>query len=816
MTNKNLIINQFFMLILCVFCFSCQEDKVEKVNSTAFIPIDAGMIIKLNDFSSWQSKIESQKFISKQKGNPLIEFWSLKAWNNLMEMPKNLILAYNQLGKNKLIETIIYKKKVENNIKVESKQTYQYDQINIKEFEIDGQNFYLTDLGQKTIVSQSKIILENIIRNHNAGIETPETLDKLLKVLSDNTPSLVINTDLFGEISETLFKSEFPETLLGLSNYVGFDLNINEEQILLSGIVFPPENLSSNWSEFKNVNPENSVVAEIIPSRFKKATSLLLSDYHTLKSLEDDVNLTTQKDSIWLNIKELADIELESGNLKAMVSSDIDQTFHSLQAQANSIKEFGGTKIYEFKNSFKINKDLSKYIKPQNLKYFAILQDIIISSDQLKVIEDDIIQINNQNVLSNQINFKNHMASLTSESHILWFTNLSNQDDFFEDNSQEKYEDAFASINWDKNELLVSQLIVEDNFAYFNCLQQQTPPNENQAQVEQIVRLKAKTNLQNQPQFFKNWRTGQLDIVYQDLDDVLHLKDTKGNLIWSKPLNSQIVGKISSIDIYQNTRIQLTFATQNKIYIVDKNGKDVAPFPLKFKDKITQSLSVFDYDNNGIYRFVVVMDDKVSMYDKKAKRVSGFKFKRTQTPVAFPVKHIRTQNKDYILVQESSGKLHILSRRGKTRVKLDKKFRHQDYPWFEYQNQFVSISNKGSLIKIDENGKISRVDKNWINPKFDIKPNTLVNMSENQLQINKTTKELPYGLYTKPIIINDFVGISDTQTQKTYLLNLDGDIIDGFPIYAQKITDIRKTQDDLLLLCQDESESILVYRVDFN
>ena len=208
------------------------------------------------------------------------------------------------------------------------------------------------------------------------------------------------------------FKSEFPETLLGLSNYAGFDLNINEEQILLSGIVFPTENQSSNWSAFKNVNPENSVVAEIIPSQFTKATSLLISDYHTFKSLENDVNQTSQKDSIWLNIKELADIELNSGYLKAMVSTDIDQTFQSLQAQANSIKEFGGTKIYEFKNSFKINKDLSKYIKPQNLKYFAVLQDIIISSDQLKVIEDDIIQVNNQNVLSNQINFKNHMASL--------------------------------------------------------------------------------------------------------------------------------------------------------------------------------------------------------------------------------------------------------------------------------------------------------------------------------------------------------------------------------------------------------------------
>ena len=74
MTNKNLIINQFFISILCVFCFSCQEDKVAKLNNTAFIPTDAGMIIKLNDFSSWQNKIESQKFILNQKDNHLLSF----------------------------------------------------------------------------------------------------------------------------------------------------------------------------------------------------------------------------------------------------------------------------------------------------------------------------------------------------------------------------------------------------------------------------------------------------------------------------------------------------------------------------------------------------------------------------------------------------------------------------------------------------------------------------------------------------------------------------------------------------------------------
>lgn len=816
MIYKILSINRFLILILSVLYFSCQDNKVENTHSTAFIPTDAALIIEFKDFLSWQKKIESQNFISNQNANPLLKFWSLDAWRTFMQMPNDFILTYNQLGKSNLTETIIFEKQDKINLNVKSKQTYQYDQINIQTFEIDKQFFYLADLGQNTIISRSKIILENIIRNHNAGIKTTEAVNKILNVLSDNTPSLVINANLFGGVSKTFFKSEFPETLFGLSNYIGFDLNISDKKILLSGIAFPSENQKTNWSKFKNVKAENSVVAEVIPSNFVRATSLLISDYEKFTAIKNNVNQKPVKDSIWLNIKELAHVELNSGDIKAMVSKDIDQTFQALETQSIVFKDFGGTQIYEYKNAFKIKNDLSHYITSQNLKYFAVFHDVIISSDQLKTLEDNIIQINNQKVLSNQVNYKNHMASLSDESHILWFTKLNNQNAFFKNQSQEDYLKAFDNLNWDDNDLLVSQLIVEDNYAYFNILQHQTPDNKNKTQVEQIVRLKAKTNPQNHPQFFKNWRTGQLDVVYQDTNNILHLKDTKGNLIWSKPLESPIVGKISTIDIYQNTRLQLAFATQNKIYILDKNGNHVAPFPLDFKNQITQSLSVFDYDNNGKYRFVVVMDDKIRMYDKKAKRVRGFKFRKTKTPVAYPVKHIRTQNKDYILVQENSGKLNILSRRGKTRIQLIENFSHKDSPWFEYQNQFVSISNEGALIKIDGNGNINRIDKNWINPKFDVKPNMLVSMSENQLQINTITEELPYGLYTNPIIIQDFIGLSDTQTQKTYLLNSKGKIIDGFPVYAKQITDIKSTQNDLLLLCQDQDEAIIVYRVNFN
>ena len=67
-------------------------------------------------------------------------------------------------------------------------------------------------------------------------------------------------------------------------------------------------------------------------------------------------------------------------------------------------------------------------------------------------------------------------------------------------------------------------------------------------------------------------------------------------MLWKKQLDGAILGKIEQIDMYKNGRLQLAFATPNRVYVLDRNGKEVAPFPLKFNDKVTQPLSVFNYD----------------------------------------------------------------------------------------------------------------------------------------------------------------------------------------------------------------------------
>jgi hypothetical protein len=803
-----------FLFILITFS-ACQDDNKTEASVEYILSPESTMVIKFADFTAWQEALSKQSFLASFKNNPIAKFWSIEDLKTTIDIPDNAVLSISSLGNNKLIKTLSFEIDKDTKFKIESKQSYNYDGVTINTIESNESEVYYAYLGGKAVLCTSKIILENVIRNYKNDISNPEEVVKLLNVLSNKSTSIIINNDKFREIIFQFFDQNILEHQLNLSNYSGFDVNLDDDKVLLSGIVFSPKEGDKLWTRFKNVQKQKSTTVEVIPSNFINVTSILFSDFEKLSGPKDKVELQPKIDSLYLNIREISSVNLSNGKATILASNNINQTFDHLKKSSTSEKSLGDNAIYRLNQSFSPGNNFSSIINVLKVEFYAVYMDYILFSDTLDTVENLIIQINNQNVISNQANYNNHLESLNNECHIQWITNLSNQDAFFDEHSKEAYESAFKSIKWDKHEIMMSQLIVEEDFGYLNMLNKRTVENQKNTIVEQQVRLKSENPIINSPAFFENWRTGQQDVVYQDSQNKLYLKDTKGNMIWSKKIDNPVIGKISNIDIFQNKRIQIAFATKNKIYVVDKNGKDVQPFPLKVKDEITQGLSVFDYDNNGKYRFTVVLDDKVKMYEKNAKRVKGFKFNKAKSTILYPAKHIRMDSKDYILVQDESGILHILDRRGNKRVSLDKSLKFSENEWFENESYFTSVNNNGEVLRIDEKGGLSKSEKEYINPKYSANDNNLVVITENKIYINSSEAELPYGLYSNPIISGDYVGFADKQAQKIYILNNNAEVVEGFPVFGKDLIDFYSNENEMVILCQENDNSIIVYRAEF-
>ncbi|MCB0466801.1 MAG: hypothetical protein KDC64_01145 [Aequorivita sp.] len=310
-------------------------------------------------------------------------------------------------------------------------------------------------------------------------------------------------------------------------------------------------------------------------------------------------------------------------------------------------------------------------------------------------------------------------------------------------------------------------------------------------------------------------QNGNNNIVVQDMNNKLYFISGSGKILWTKNLGTSILGKIEEVEILGSKHI--AFATKDAFNILDRNGKDAKGFPIKFKDNVTQPLSVFDYDNNRNYRFVIVQGKEMLLYDKNGKIVKGFNFNKAKSNIVQSPVHIRMGNKDYIVVAEESGKLNILSRVGKSRISVSKNFNFSEMPIAEEDNTFVVITKENTKERIFQDGKISSqkldVGNNYW---FVINGSTKVTIDDNLLRINGKLAELPLGVYSKPEIFNinrnSYITITEIQEKKVYVFDKNGDLLNGFPVYGTSVASLDDSGKNALnIVTKGESNGVILY-----
>ncbi len=172
------------------------------------------------------------------------------------------------------------------------------------------------------------------------------------------------------------------------------------------------------------------------------------------------------------------------------------------------------------------------------------------------------------------------------------------------------------------------------------------------------------------PFFFTNHNTGAKEIFIQDMKNNTYLINAAGRVLWKVPLNERIEGNIYMIDYYRNGKYQLLFSGKNYIHLLDRNGNYVERYPVKLRSPSTNSLALFDYDNNLNYRLFIAGEDKlIYSYDKTGNVVKGWKPFRTIGTVRAEINYFRVSGKDYIVVADETS-VYFLDRTGNIRINL--------------------------------------------------------------------------------------------------------------------------------------------------
>ena len=807
----------FLALLFSLSLFSCSNLKTKRTTLIDFAPKNSSVIIKTSNFESFKNTITNNDVLMKlSKSNTYKNLEKTLATSTLIKPSGNVLICFSKDSDNSLHYTLITKHYSglfnADSLKNYSKETLNYKNKIIIKSTLNNQLLYSTVIDSVFFTSSSKDIIDAVFLN---SVETNNDLKKIYSTTSnDKTCAVIIKSDT------SFIKQFFLEEKLqfnSFTNYVALDIEASQNDIVLNGITKATDSLESAINIFKNTIPQENSIPTITPSNSDGFMSITFDNF---KSFEANLITFNKKDSTYISPSLFNDIVeigiIYQGKEQALVLNSMDNiaTKDALIGNENIIDTYREIKIYDFDDPLIFSKTFTPFIAFNNANIYCVIDNFFVFADSKSLLQNIIANYQNKTTFSERNYYKNIKEHLSDESSLLCVYNPSTLNKIINTNLEETLD-----YNLDKYHTSALQFIYDNNFAHVNGVIKKNKSSVSLNSVSEEWNIKLDTDILSNPQFVINHITKQKEIVVQDINNNLYLISNRGKILWKKKLQGPVLGTVNQIDIYKNGRLQLCFATPNRVYVIDRNGKDVAPFPSKFNDNITQPLSVFDYDKKKNYRLLVTQGKNVLMYDVRAKIVSGFTFKSANSTIISQPKHFRIGNKDY-LTFKTKNRLYILDRTGRTRIKPKTGSSFSNQSIFLYNNQFTTTTSHGNLYSVNTNGNVSLknlgISKNHY---LTTTSKTLVALNGNKLTIKNKTSELDFGDYTKPQIfyINDkiYVTVTDKQSHKVYLFDSLSKMISNFPVYGNAAISLDNIDRDknLEFVTKGESNSIILYQI---
>ena len=767
---------KYIYLFLIFWSCNITENKSKDIKN--FIPVNSSVIIKIDNLGKFKSDIKNNKLLDDLSKSDLKYNFKkqIKLINNFQDESQIIIC----LNENEKIFTIITKDSSNNH------------------------DLHFRKIGDVNIFSNSSSTIKSIKEQANTEY------NKYNKTFNTSSSfGIILNKNL----SKNLINSTFNFKDLNLKNNLGFVVNVFNDKILLNGLSYVDDSTKISNNIFNGLISSKLKNYEIVPKNVSRLKSFNLSSYSNYKknSKLEDLKEDRLSSIINENLIEYSELILNEDQLFIIRLKDI-QLFKDYLSENNNIKStHRNFNIYD--NTFLDYKLTNSVIKYNYKKKILVFKNYIVFADN----EATLIEFINKNLKGNTLqedsSFNNSLTEISS------FNTLNNN---YFTNSDYNFFKELNILN-SKNDFTENsfQLVQDNEIIHFNAIISKAKASKNNLKISKQFEVEIDEEILMNPHFIKNYATKKLDIVVQDKKNNLYLISNKGSVVWKRKIGQPILGKISQIDLYKNGRLQLIFNTKNKVFVLDRNGKEVKPFPKSFNDDITQPISIFDYDKNKNYRILVTQGKELLLYDKNGKKVNGFKYSRSNSKITSSPKHFRILNKDFI-VFKTGKKLKILNRRGRERIKLKDEVVLSNENIFKLDNKLITITNDQKLVEIDISGTVSL--SNLLNSK-NLKLNTdnynnIIILDENKMRLNSSYVDLPFSNYNTPKLTkinnNLFVSLFDSQNNKSYLFNKNLQPNSSFPIYSLIPTEFGDMNNDkkIHVIASKITKTISIYTID--
>jgi len=118
----------------------------------------------------------------------------------------------------------------------------------------------------------------------------------------------------------------------------------------------------------------------------------------------------------------------------------------------------------------------------------------------------------------------------------------------------------------------------------------------------------------------KNFNNGEMEYLIQFPNFKLQLADKDKKGIWTVPFSTPLRGYVEQVDMFGNGKLQMLFASGNQLFLLDRLGRFVNPYPKKVNELILLGPKVYKTGDNGEFAIMLLhTDNTLRLYDRECR-----------------------------------------------------------------------------------------------------------------------------------------------------------------------------------------------------
>lgn len=628
------------------------------------------------------------------------------------------------------------------------------------------------------------------------------------------------------------------------------ELKFLDEKIAMEGRAFFPDGKKFNFSSSSGTDVK--VFQNLLSNRISVFHQYTLQDLKQLKIFEDDTFeiTSTLKGDLEKELIENGFFEKLSGELAFILFELIPNEpqdkillakTSAIEAQLDLLKSFalnhGRSETGDLPSDFYQQQEIFMIAAdefPAHLfggkfqgfsdTYFTAIGDVLVMSNSSKSMKLFIDDLNNDNTWGKSLNQKRMLDNMSPDHGYHFMINTPRFWAAVQEKSSPNWQPFFQKYAPQiKSMDLISIKVKEHERA--NQLNLEWSYNLAPIKAVQDVLLTENRFVQFQnrltygPVMVQNFVDRSQEFVLQDIESNLYLFTAEGEQVFGYPLDGPIISEIFQVDFYKNGKLQLLFATDNQVYIIDRLGNLLPGYPLSLEGETITHLNLVDYSNTRDYRFFLgTTTGKLILLDKTGTALEGWNPNQIRGPLAVKPAHHRIAGVgDRMVALSANGELYFFNRRGEPEP--GSPIRLGDGLSTEYillergsarDSRLVTITKEGEVVQVNLRGELTYRNQ-LVRPDRESRFHLIKDQKEDRYlfvvhEYNKVTvlsnefkplftvdifsQELKFQFFSFGTDKNIFV-ITDKNQEFIYLYNLEGVLLNTLPISGDSNVVIR-------------------------